>query len=322
MGVRSSPRAGAVSPHVCGRPNRRFIHCSAPPAAPLVRLSMAHSTATVSPMRHRREVRVVAADDVLHPRRLGAHAHERRAGVVVAQHALQVRGVDGAREGRLQRHVDAARERTRVRHEGELRLDAARGARAGDDLRHVAVGERAVAVQVAVPQRVVRAGHGLATRAGAAGDPADEERRGDESGGQQRHARQQDRGGEAAGMGDVRRREPLEVFRERAAELREPARRAVRVAVDLGVRRRRAIAKIGRQVDHARLRAGLLGGAEQPIDQGRRDAVRRGREERRRRRLAQDAAHFGLGAEARLGIGAHQVREGPRHRLTRGCCRT
>src|ERR1700733_1816180 len=43
------PGAGAVRPVVSGRPKRRFIHCTAPPAAPLVRLSMAHSTATVRP---------------------------------------------------------------------------------------------------------------------------------------------------------------------------------------------------------------------------------------------------------------------------------
>src|SRR2546430_12780302 len=43
------PGAGAVRPVVSGRSNMRFIHCTAPPAAPLVRLSMAHRTATAPP---------------------------------------------------------------------------------------------------------------------------------------------------------------------------------------------------------------------------------------------------------------------------------
>ena len=42
-------RAGALRPAVSGRSQRRFIHCMAPPAAPLTRLSMAAITTTVSP---------------------------------------------------------------------------------------------------------------------------------------------------------------------------------------------------------------------------------------------------------------------------------
>src|ERR1700689_5303760 len=43
------PGAGAVRPAVSGRPCSRFIHCTAPPAAPLFKLSIAHITATVRP---------------------------------------------------------------------------------------------------------------------------------------------------------------------------------------------------------------------------------------------------------------------------------
>ncbi len=49
-GAHVQPVAEWVSPVVSGRPSRRFIHCIAPPAAPLVRLSMAHITATVRPL--------------------------------------------------------------------------------------------------------------------------------------------------------------------------------------------------------------------------------------------------------------------------------
>src|SRR5512140_1725855 len=43
------PGAGAIRPAVSSWPSMRFIHCTAPPAAPLVRLSTAHITATVWP---------------------------------------------------------------------------------------------------------------------------------------------------------------------------------------------------------------------------------------------------------------------------------
>ena len=43
------PGAGAIRPAVSSCPNMRFIHCTAPPAAPLVRLSSTHMTATVRP---------------------------------------------------------------------------------------------------------------------------------------------------------------------------------------------------------------------------------------------------------------------------------
>lgn len=43
------PAAGAVRPAVSGRSKRRFIHCTAPPAAPLFRLSTTQVTATLRP---------------------------------------------------------------------------------------------------------------------------------------------------------------------------------------------------------------------------------------------------------------------------------
>ena len=43
------PGAGMLRPAASGRFHSRFIHCTAPPAAPLTRLSMAAMTTTVSP---------------------------------------------------------------------------------------------------------------------------------------------------------------------------------------------------------------------------------------------------------------------------------
>ena len=40
--------AGVRSPLVSGSDQRRFIHCTAPPAAPFMRLSIAHMTTTES----------------------------------------------------------------------------------------------------------------------------------------------------------------------------------------------------------------------------------------------------------------------------------
>src|SRR5579863_4734926 len=44
------PGAGAVRPVVSARPSRRFIHCTAPPAAPLLRLSTTDMTAMELPL--------------------------------------------------------------------------------------------------------------------------------------------------------------------------------------------------------------------------------------------------------------------------------
>src|SRR4029079_8513847 len=44
------PGAGAVRPAVSGKPYSRFIHCTAPPAAPLLRLSTTLMTAPVLPL--------------------------------------------------------------------------------------------------------------------------------------------------------------------------------------------------------------------------------------------------------------------------------
>src|SRR5882672_7499469 len=44
------PGAGVVRPVVSARPNKRFIHCMAPPAAPLLRLSTTDMTAMELPL--------------------------------------------------------------------------------------------------------------------------------------------------------------------------------------------------------------------------------------------------------------------------------
>src|SRR5439155_518313 len=73
--------------------------------------------------------------------------------------------------------------------------------------RRVAVLEREVAVEIGMAQRMMRRLDGPAARAGAAGDPAHEERRRDEAPGEEWHAGEQDRGGEAARVAHVRRGE-------------------------------------------------------------------------------------------------------------------
>ena len=47
--LRSSPAPAPSGPRSLRSPSMRFIHCTAPPAAPLVRLSIAHITAIVLP---------------------------------------------------------------------------------------------------------------------------------------------------------------------------------------------------------------------------------------------------------------------------------
>src|SRR5262249_19884783 len=103
------------------------------------------------------EVCVIARGDILHARRLLAHVHERRARVELAQLASQGRAVEWPPQCRLHRHVNTPGEGPRMRHESELRLDAGHRTCTGGDLGYVTVGERAVAVEIAVPQRVLRA---------------------------------------------------------------------------------------------------------------------------------------------------------------------
>src|SRR5437016_7064222 len=139
------------------------------------------------PARDRpRQVRVVAARHVLDARRLALDPHEGCERVELAQRRQEPRTVERAGELRLHRHVYATRERPGMRHEGKVRLHPAGRARARGHFRHVPVLERAVTVQVRVPQRMVRAFHGFAPRAGAAGDAAHEQRRCHQARGEQR----------------------------------------------------------------------------------------------------------------------------------------
>src|SRR5580693_299271 len=210
----------------------------------------------------RREVRVVAGGDFLDVRRALTHPHERRARVVLLQRAAGLARVECPSQARLHRDMNAAREGTGVRHEGELHLDAARRAGAGDDLRRVAVLQGVVAVEIAVAQRMVRTLDRLASRARAAGDAAHVQVRLDEAEGEQRHRGEQYRGGEAARVGDVRRGELREVLGHRTAEFLQARRRAVRVAVNVRVAFRGGVAEIGGDVDHARLGPGARARAE------------------------------------------------------------
>ena len=49
VGGHVHPAAACISPAVSSNPSIRFIHCTAPPAAPLVRLSTTQVTTTLSP---------------------------------------------------------------------------------------------------------------------------------------------------------------------------------------------------------------------------------------------------------------------------------
>ncbi len=177
--------------------------------------------------------------------------------------------------------------------------------------------ERAVGVEIAVAQRMMGAVAGLAARAGAAGDRRDEQFRRRQLHRQERHARQQCRGGEAARMRHVRRRKLAQLLRQRAGEGRQSRRGAVRMLVHRLVAFRRAIAKVGRDVHHARFFAGSLGFCQQRIDQCGGGAVRGGRENGGRLLALDDGLDLTLRLESLLRIHRGQVAEGRAHRLAR-----
>src|SRR5580692_10994164 len=119
---------------------------------------------------YRAQIRIIAGRHVLDARRGVAHAYEGTVLVVRFERPQRLRGIDRFCETGLYGDVDAARERAGMRDEIDLRLDARREFRAGDDLRHMAVTQGTVGVQVAVPMRVMGAVDGFAARTGAAGD--------------------------------------------------------------------------------------------------------------------------------------------------------
>ena len=140
----------------------------------------------------------------------------------------------------------------------------------------VAVLQRLIGEQIALPQRMMRGVARCSPGARAARDGADEELIGHAQC-RERHDAEQHRGREAAGVRRVRRLDRGELLRNGARELRQECRRGVRVTVDclVGVRRREA--EVGRSVDDDELHARAGGSRQQFVDDLRRGAVWRGR---------------------------------------------
>ncbi len=241
--AQSQPRPAGVKPAVSGKPSSRFIHWMPPPAAPFTRLSIAEKTTRWSPRRRPPRGGAVGPHHVLEARRIGQDLDERRSGVEAGERLADLRRRASAAQPRLERGVDAARERPRLRREEDLRVDA-RG-RLGQRPHLGLVPVRAAGCR--------RRGCSAAPGGGwwrSASRPAPvlpvtatTERRGSTSPSfEQRHGGEQRRGDEAAGMADVA---PRGVVRAgapagRSGTRRQAARRAVRVAVDrlVGARRR------------------------------------------------------------------------------------
>ncbi len=204
-----------------------------------------------------------------------------------------------------------------MRDEGDVRLHAAHRPRARRHFRRVAVLERAVAVEIGMAQRMMRRLDGPAARAGAAGDPAHEERRRDEVPGEERHAGEQDRGGEAARVAHVRRGELAQMLGHCAGEFGKPRRSGVWVLIHRRIGRGRRVAEVRGNIDDPGPATGARRAREQGVDEGRGHSVRGGREHRGLARPGEPLQGLPLRAEAQIGVGAGQVREGARHGLPR-----
>src|SRR5271154_2106519 len=89
----------------------------------------------------------------------------------------------------------------------------------------------AVAVEIAVPMRMMGAIGGLAARSRAAGDAGDEQTRIGQTQCQQGDAGKQRRGSEVSWVRHMRRRRSFEMLRDGAGELADPGRCAVRMLV-------------------------------------------------------------------------------------------
>jgi hypothetical protein len=106
---------------------------------------------------HGAQVRIIAGRHILDAGCGVADANE-GAVLVVGLEGLQgLRRADRFLETGLHGDVDAAREGSRVRHEIELRFHSRGELGAGDDFRHVAMTQGAVAVEIAMPMRMMRA---------------------------------------------------------------------------------------------------------------------------------------------------------------------
>src|ERR1019366_3346902 len=114
-------------------------------------------------------------------------------------------------------------------------------------------------------------------------------------------------------MRNMRCRRPGQVFRDRSRKLPDTRGSTMRVLVHGFVGVGAGIAKVCRDVDAARLRAGGFGGGEQPIDDACRHTVRRGRKKRRSRSSPKQRLDLVEAAEFELRIRAPQMRKRRRH---------
>ncbi len=126
----------------------------------------------------------------------------------------------------------------------------------------VAVLQRLIREQVALPERMMRRVARRAAGARAARHRADEELVG-QAERRERHDRRQHRRREAARVRGVRRLDLRELLGHRAGELFEPRRCLMRVAVDGRIGGRVGEAEVGRRVDDDELDAGACGRRQQ-----------------------------------------------------------
>ena len=136
-----------------GQPSAAFIACTAWPAAPFTRLSMA---AVTSATRARAidgdaDVGEVRVEHVLHRHLVRREdAHERLARVGGAQRALEIGRPGAARDPERDRGEDPAPDRDEHRREGDRAARAGVAAHGLLDLRDVLVAAEAVGAQVAL----------------------------------------------------------------------------------------------------------------------------------------------------------------------------
>ena len=214
-------------------------------------------------------VRVIAGGHILDPRgrcrsraRTGSRGNTRRAPRGPAR--CSTAGL----QARLHGDVDAARERARMRHEIEFRLDAGRELRAGGDLRHVPVAraprsctDRRGAADGAWTRSVCRPEPVLPVM------PATNNRVSVNSSASSGTLASSVAVAKQPGCAHVRRRRGRQMFRDRTGELADARRCAMGVFVHRLIGSGIRVAKVRRDVDAMRARAAGLGRGEQPVDE-------------------------------------------------------
>ena len=144
----------------------RLRFCSAWPAMPFIRLSMADRTTTRSPRPVHGDVAEVAAGDVAQGGGAAAHADEELGAVALFVERCDV---DLFGDGEVRDREDAAGERAALRNHRDVEAVGVEAFEFVDDLGFVLVGQHLVRAHVAGALGVVGAGLGVRARAGAAG---------------------------------------------------------------------------------------------------------------------------------------------------------